>query len=419
LGWRETRVQDERLRFIEEALLAEEALSELCRRWGVSRKTGYKWLERYQAEGVAGLADRSRSPQRRPRATGPATEAAIVALRAARPRWGERKLAAWLARERPEERWPAASTIGAILKRRGLTFARKRRRRATPSATLAAAGGPNAVWAIDFKGWFRTADGRRVEPLTLSDAASRYLLRCQAVERGDFVHVRPLVEAAFREYGLPAAIRSDNGPPFASTGLGGLSRLSVWWIRLGIRPERIAPGHPEQNGRHERLHRTLKQETAQPPAATARAQQRAFDRFRRDYNHERPHEALAMAVPASRYEPSPRSYPARLPELEYPAGFALRRVEAHGDVNFRNRRFFLSEVLAGETVGLEETARGWRLWFGPLELGELDERSLRPRSGARATASGRPPGSRQPRRAPLEPDPAPNRQPQTVTHVSG
>ena len=193
---------------------------------------------------------------------------------------------------------------------------------------------PNQVWAIDFKGHFRTGDGQRCDPLTISDTASRYLLRCQAVERTGLEYVRPLLEATMREYGMPLAIRSDNGPPFGSVGLGGLSRLGVWLVHLGVLPERIDPGHPEQNGRHERLHRTLKRETAKPPQPTGRAQQAAFDAFRKRYNQERPHEALEMNTPASVYVPSPRIFPARLPDIEYPGHYQLRRVQIHGDIGF-------------------------------------------------------------------------------------
>lgn len=259
-------MHDERVNFVREVEAGEESIADLCRVYGVSRKTGYKWWARYEREGVAGLADRARAPRRHPNAVGADKEAAILALRAQRPTWGERKLHAFLERQHPEHAWPSPSTIGAILKRHGLTYARRRRRHATPSSTLSDATAPNLVWAIDFKGHFRTGDGVRCDPLTISDTASRYLLRCQAVERPDYAHVRPLLEATFREYGLPRALRSDNGPPFASLALGGLSRLSVWFLRLGVVPERIAPGHPEQNGRHERLHRTLKKETASPPA---------------------------------------------------------------------------------------------------------------------------------------------------------
>ena len=369
-------MHDERVNFVREVEAGDESIADLCRVYGVSRKTGYKWWARYEQEGVAGLADRSRAPRSHPNAVGADDEAAILALRAQRSSWGERKLHAFLERERPEQAWPSPSTIGAILKRHGLTYARRRRRHATPSSTLSDATAPNQVWAIDFKGHFRTGDGWRCDPLTISDTASRYLLRCQAVERPNYAHVQPLLEATFREYGLPRALRSDNGPPFASVALGGLSRLSVWFLRLGVVPERIEPGHPEQNRRHERMHRTLKKETASPPRATARGQQRAFHSFQRDYNEQRPHEALGMATPASVYVPSPREYPARLPEMEYPSRYQLRRVAERGDIHWRNRVVFLSEVLAGETVGLEEDEQGWRIWLGPLLLTRLEREHL-------------------------------------------
>jgi transposase InsO family protein len=374
LGWKETRVQDERLELVEQFAAQERSRAEICRGFGVSRKTGYKWFEQYLLEGAGGLADRSRRPHHQPQAVDDETIGAILAARSRRPSWGERKLHAWLEREQPERSWPCSSTIGAVLKRYGLTRPNKRRRRAAPSSELTQPAAANQVWAIDFKGWFRTQDGVRCDPLTISDTHTRYLLRCQAMDRTGGKFVRPLMEATFREYGLPARIRSDNGAPFASTGVGGLSRLSVWWLRLGIVPERIEPGHPEQNGRHERMHRTLKQETAQPPSRTARAQQQAFDRFRRTYNEDRPHEALQMTTPASRYQPSSRSFPERLPEMEYPAGFTRRRVQPHGDVHWLMGDFFVGEALASETVGIEEVEDGWRIWFGPLPLAWLDAR---------------------------------------------
>ncbi len=389
MGWKETRVQDERLQLCMEFEAGERSRAEICRRYGVSRKTGYKWWEQYQREGVAGLGDRSRAPHNQPQAVDEETVGAILELRARHPSWGERKLKAWLERERGERQWPCASSMGAVLKRYGLTSPAKRRRRASPSHELAEPNAANQVWAIDFKGWFRSGDGRRCDPLTLSDVHTRYLLRCQGVDATGAAFVRPLLEAAFREYGMPARMRSDNGPPFASTGVGGLSRLSVWWLRLGIGLERIEPGHPEQNGRHERLHRTLEQETARPPERTLRAQQRAFDRFRLEYNEERPHEALGMATPASLYEPSARPFPARLPEMEYPAGFALRVVEEHGDVRWRFGKLFLGEALAGETVGLEEVEDGWRIWFGPLRLAYLDERQVQAAKSKSGVAAGR------------------------------
>lgn len=380
----------DRIRFVQEVEAGEQSFAELCRIYKWSRTTGYKWWDRYRVDGLAALASQSRAPHRRPHAVSAETERAVLALRAKKPYWGERKLHAYLQRTQPAHNWPAPSTIGELLKRHGLTYQPNRRRRATPSSGLCQAQESNQVWAIDFKGHFRTGDGARCDPLTISDTASRYLLRCQSVARPDAAHVRPLLEATLREYGLPLAIRSDNGPPFASTALGGLSRLSVWLIRLGVRPERIEPGHPEQNGIHERMHRTLKQATATPPRTSLRSQQQAFDEFRLEYNEERPHEALALRTPASAYEPSLRSLPERLPEVEYPATFEVRGVQEHGDVMFQNRVLFLTEVLAGERVGFQEGEDGWRIWFGPHELAWLDaSRLLAPR------ATGRPGRSRQ------------------------
>jgi transposase InsO family protein len=291
---------------------------ELCQMYGISRETGYEWLRRYREGGIKALEDLERAPRRHPNQTPEAIEQAVLELRRAHMTWGARKLKRRLERVHPESQWPAASTIGALLAREGLVVRRKKRHHTPPyTRPFAAADAPNRVWCADFKGWFRTQDGTRIDPLTISDAHSRYLLRCQAVRKTDSPHVQAIFEAAFREYGMPEAIRSDNGAPFASRAMAGLSRLSVWWMKLGIVPERIAPAHPEQNGRHERLHRTLKQETASPPEANRRRQQQAFDRFRQEYNEERPHEALAMQTPSALYLPSPRWYPPRLPEPQY------------------------------------------------------------------------------------------------------
>ena len=348
----------------------------LCRRYGISRKTGYKLLARYAAEGPAGLLDRSRAPHHQPHGMGKAVERAILELRTAHPRWGPRKLRARLARQAAATRWPAASTIGSLLKHHGLTIPRRRRPHCWPSPQpFPTAAAPNELWTTDFKGWFRTRDGARCNPLTLNDSVSRFLLRCQALPQADELHARPVFEAAFREYGLPRAMRFDNGPPFASVSVAGLSRLAVWWVKLGIRLERIAPGHPEQNGRHERFHLTLKQETALPPQATVRAQQGAFDRFRREYNEERPHEALGQEVPATVYTPSPRPYPERVPDPGYAADQQVRRVRQNGEIKWQGQLLFVSECLAGEPIGLEEIFQDcWLVRFGPVELGWLDGR---------------------------------------------
>ncbi len=309
---------DERVRFVLEQARGLQTMTELCEIYDIARQTGYYWLRRYRQGGLEALHDRDRAPRRHPNQTAAKVEEAVLELRRAHMSWGPRKLKRVLERERPQRLWPATSTIGALLAREGLVVARKKRRRAPPyTEPFAAADAPNRVWCADFKGWFQTADGERIDPLTITDACSRYLLRCQAVEKMDYTRVRAIFESAFRECGLPGAIRTDNGAPFASRAIAGLSRLAVWWMKLGIVPERIAAGHPEQNGRHERMHRTLKQETASPAAANRRAQQRAFDHFRREYNEERPHEALGLETPGAVYTRSAREYPARVPEPEY------------------------------------------------------------------------------------------------------
>jgi transposase InsO family protein len=357
-----------------EWLAGDRSKAEICRRYGVSRKTGYKFAGRYELEGPAGLFDRSRAPHVHPNAVGEDEEAMVLALRAEHPSWGPKKIKARLEAVHRHRAWPAASTIGAILSRHGLVARRKQRRRAAPSVSpLYPADEANQVWGIDFKGWFRTSDGSRCDPLSISDLASRYVIRLQAVTRPDGEHVWPVVEAAFIEFGVPERMRSDNGPPFASTGAGGLSRLSVKLIKAGVMPERIEPGKPQQNGRHERLHRTLKAETARPPAANLRAQQRRFDDFRRTFNEERPHEALGQETPASHFAPSERSYSCRLKEPEYPDGHDIRRVRQNGEIKWKGELIFLSEALAGEPVGIAEADEGrFSVNFGPVYLGFLD-----------------------------------------------
>ena len=369
---------EEKLRFIFEYERGDRSMIELCQRYGIARETGYVWLRRYRQTGVAGLVEHSRAAHRHGNQTPEDIEQMVLELRQAHMRWGPRKLKWVLARDEPGRRWPAPSTIGALLKREGLVVARKKRMRTAPyTEPLAHADEANRVWCADFKGWFRTADGQRIDPLTLSDAHSRYLLRCQAVEKTDTARVQAIFEAAFREYGLPQAIRTDNGAPFASRALAGLSRLAVWWIKLGIVPERIAAGHPEQNGRHERMHRTLKQEAAQPPAANRREQQRRLDQFRQEYNEVRPHEALQMQTPAAVYHRSARSFPARVPEPDYPDSMLVRSVRPHGHFRWNQQDVFLSEVLWGERVGLlAEDDRWFTIYFAQLPMARFDSRKL-------------------------------------------
>jgi transposase InsO family protein len=305
------------------------------------------------------------------------TEAVVLALRRERPHWGPKKLKAHLGRARPDVAWPAASTIGDLLRRSGLIEPRRRRRaalvparQATPEPAV-----PNDRWCIDFKGWFRTRDGTRCDPLTVTDAMSRYILALRAVEP-TMAGVDPAVERLFREHGLPERLRMDNGPPFASTGAGGLSRLSAKWVKLGVVLERITPGRPQENGRHERMHRTLKAETGRPPAPTVAEQQARFDAFREDFNHHRPHEALGQTPPASRWRPSPRPYPERIEEPWYDAEHEVRRVRPTGEIKWRGGLVFVSEALAGEPVGIAELASGdWLVRFCTVELGLIERRS--------------------------------------------
>ena len=374
MPWNETCAMTERMKFVALVEEGDETIAALCRRFGISRKTGYKLLARYAAEGVDGLCDRSHAAHHHPHAVSEIIESRIVALRSEHPSWGPRKLHARLRMIEPETHWPAASTMGDILRRHGLVVPR-RRRLTVPASTspFADCECANDSWCVDYKGWFRTVDGRRCDPLTISDAYSRYLLRCQAVRRVDTRCARPLFEATFREYGLPRAIRSDNGPPFASCSAGGLSQLSVWWIKLGIRPERITPGQPQENGRHERLHGTLAVDACRPPAANRRAQQQRFDAFRRIYNEERPHEGIGNLTPSQIYRASPRPYPARVPNIAYPDHWQVRMVRQAGEILWRGERLFINQVLAGEPVGLEERDSGtWTVHFGPVLLGSIN-----------------------------------------------
>lgn len=382
MPWKETCAVDERMKFIvdwERLVVTDElSMSALCERYGVSRKTGYGLVARYEAEGLAGLAARSRAPHRHPNATPLALETAILDVRGGHPSWGAKKLRAWLAQRWPQEPWPALSTISEILDRHGLVRRRKRRLKVPPGASpLDPCLAANDVWGVDFKGWFRTRDGARCDPLSLSDLTTRYILRLQVMRRTDGAHVWPLLEAAFRDYGLPLKLRSDNGPPFAAKGAGGLSRLAVLLIKAGVTPERIAAGKPQQNGRHERFHLTMLP-LAKAPAADQAAQAAAFEAFRHEYNHERPHETLGMDTPAEHYRPSTRQMPATPPAPDYPAAAAVRRVRHNGAIKWRGGEIYVSATLAGEPVAVEETETGeWVMRFYAHRLGFIDEKHHR------------------------------------------
>jgi putative transposase len=390
MPWREICRMEARMKFVGAVRAGEDSMTALCEEYGVSRRVGYKWLARYVAEGPRGLQERRPGPRRVPWAITPAQAEAIVGLRRQHPSWGPKKLRAKLLARAPEQHWPAQSTIGDLLQREGLSQRRKRRRRATPTpGGMPPIVAPNEVWCVDFKGWFRTGDGAPCYPLTVTDAFSRYLLCCRAIAP-DYEGCRREFERLFRECCLPQVLLSDNGPPFASLAAGGLSRLSVWWIKLGIRPVRIMPGKPQQNGRHERMHKTLKAETAQPPAATLAAQQRRFDHFRAEFNHERPHEALGQAVPAAVYTSSPRRYPVRLEDPPYTSDFELRRVRSNGEIKWQGELIFIAQPLVGEVIGLQEDDDGdAAVYFGPVQLGTIAGVTLKFEPYARRPLSSR------------------------------
>ena len=376
MPWKVSDVMEERMKFVVR-LMSGERMSDLCREFGISRTTGHKFQKRYEEYGPEGLCDQPRRPERVPNRTSEEIRQLIVDLRRERPTWGPKKLKNELERRHSGVCIPAASTIGELLNREGLVKRRKRRRRreATYSTERLESNAPNDVWCADFKGEFRLRNQRYCYPLTISDHFSRFLLGCESLESTKGCGAKVVFEETFRQYGLPGVIRTDNGSPFASTGLLGLTRLSVWWLRLGIELEHIEPGHPEQNGRHERLHLTLKQEATRPAAANHLQQQECFDRFQEQYNDQRPHEALGMKRPAEVYRVSMRSYPETLPEPEYPLHDDTRVVHECGHVRLwkRNQSCYLSSALAGQRVGLREEEGGrWLISFLHIDLGCYD-----------------------------------------------
>jgi putative transposase len=378
MPFRTKSATNQKREFTNEWLVDELPFSSLCHKYGISRPTGYKWIARYQSEGAEGLEERSHATKEHANALDLKIEALILRVRGKHPTWGPKKLIAWIKQHEGLERVCATSTAHALLGRHGLLCPRKLHRH--PPASGQALGGyegANAVWCVDYKGWFRMGNEKRCDPLTITDGFSRYLLRCQGFECIDVPNTRRVMEAAFREYGLPERIRSDNGTPFGSVAIGGLSTLSVWWMKLGIVPERIAPGRPDQNGRHERMHLTLKEAT-EPPGYDLRAQQRNFDRFRRCFNTERPHEALGQKTPSSAYEASPRKYVGWVPEAEYDSGIITRKISKNGELHWKNRAVFLTETLHGETVALEPVGDGLlSIRFCKMVLGTLHEKEMR------------------------------------------
>lgn len=376
MPWNESTRMDERRKFVAAYLSDRYEMAELCRGAGISRPTGYLWVQRFLAQGEAGLRDRSHAPRSCPHRTAEALEAALLAARRQHPHWGPRKLLALLKRQQPEQPWPSRSTVADLLRRQGLV--KMRRRHAQPGTLEGQAArtpsAPNVLWTIDFKGEFRTGDRRYCYPLTVTDLYSRFLLACRGMRAPRGAPVIACTTALFREYGMPEGIHSDGGAPFAGTGLRHLSAVSLFWLKLGIRLERSRRACPQDNASHERMHATLKAETARPPSSNLPQQQRRFDDCRREFNDLRPHEALGDRTPAEFYRPSNRPYPSRLPSVEYPGHFELRRVHHTGTIKWRRRELFVSSVLAGEFVGLEEIEEGvWSVYFGNHLLARFDE----------------------------------------------
>jgi transposase InsO family protein len=370
---------DQRTQLIADYLRDTLCVTELCQLYGVSRKTAYKWIDRYLRHGPAGLDERSRRPRQSPNETAPEIVAAFLEARRRHPSWGAKKFLTLVHKSHPRWELPGRSTVCDILSRNGMVPKQRQRRRighpGKPTSTILA---PNDVWSADFKGQFKTGDGLYCYPLTVTDGYSRYLLGCQALYSTAVVGTKPVFTRLFKEYGLPLRIRTDNGVPFATNTLARLSSLSAGWVRLGVRPEFIEPGKPQQNGRHERMHRTLKAEATRPPAGNLPAQQRLFNRFRTEYNEDRPHEALDQQTPASIYQVSAREMPDKVPPLDYPDRFEVRYVSANGGIRWNSDWVNVSIVCAGEYVGLEEIDDGiWNVYFGMLKLGRLHERHMR------------------------------------------
>lgn len=380
MPWKEVKPMDEKVLFIADWLRQICSFTELCERYTISRKTGYKWISRYNEGGIEDLCEASRRPHQSPQQIPYAIRKAILELRTRGTMVpGPKKIQVLLQQRFPEEPVPSKTTIYKILHAEGCVATRRRRRRVAPfPQPFSPVNAVNELWSADYKGQFQLLNGIWCYPLTVMDHQSRYLLCCHGLEGPRFEETRQTFLRIFQEYGLPGRIRTDNGVPFATTATGGLSRLAIWWITLGIFPERIEPGKPQQNGRHERMHRTLKQAATQSPGRSIADQQLILDQFRHEYNQERPHETLQQQTPASHYQPSLRPYTETPEELTYPDYYVMRRVQQAGVVNCHGKMVYVSHLLKGQLVGLVEVAEGiWDVYFGPVRLGGFDERQAK------------------------------------------
>lgn len=383
MPWQEVKPMDQKVLFIADWIRGVHSISDLCDSYGISRKTGYKWIDRYNLTGLDGLYEASRKPHNSPQRTPYSLRQEILKLRHRGGLiLGPKKIRVLLQQRFPHESIPSKTTIYNILHSEGCIVSRRRKRRVAPfPKPFAPADEVNEVWSADFKGQFLLKNGTWCYPLTVMDHHSRYLLCCQGFAGPRLIDTQNAFRKLFQTYGLPRRIRTDNGTPFATTATAGLSRLAIWWITLGILPERIDPGKPQQNGRHERMHRTLKQAATRPAGQDHTAQQQLLDQFLHSYNQDRPHEALQQRTPASCYEPSPRSYSETPKEFVYPDYYVVRRVQKTGVIHNRNHMIYVSDLLKGQNVGLSEIEQGvWEIYFGPVRLGCIDERQAKRKS---------------------------------------
>ncbi len=379
MPWMELNIVILRKQFIQEYLNKNyPSFSYLCSCYGISPKTGYKWRNRFLSGGLNNLEDKSRAPHTSHHRTPDEICELIIQKKLAHIHWGPKKVLDNLKKHNPTLPLPADSTAGEILKKAGLVKKRKKRHHVSADEqAFSDCQENNQTWAVDYKGQFKLGNGQWCYPLTITDNHSRYLLQCKALKSTAYSDAKDWMEHCFRAYGLPQNMRSDNGTPFSSMAAGGISRLSKWWIQLGIRPERIQPGNPQQNGRHERMHKTLKQETTKPPAYSEDAQQTKFDRFKTEFNHERSHEALQRRCPVEVYEPSIISYPETLPEISYDERYDTRKVKRGGEIKWKGHHIYISQVLSHERISLKEIDNDlWEVCYGFYKLGELDAKKV-------------------------------------------